>query len=64
MKSLLTTIAVFLLTALTSVAQDEAKSADQLIDEGFGAATGWFVNAIFSKINVCLLYTSPSPRDA
>ena len=31
-------------------AVEESESVDELINKGFGVATGWFVKAIFSSI--------------
>ena len=42
---------VLLLVPFMAIAQDTAgRSIDQVIDSGFGWATGWFVNAIFYQI--------------
>ncbi|TCK66819.1 AGCS family alanine or glycine:cation symporter [Winogradskyella wandonensis] len=40
-----------LLLPLLNIAQDVEKGLDQRIDEAFGDATGWFVNAIFYQID-------------
>ncbi|SHG48400.1 alanine/glycine:cation symporter family protein [Winogradskyella jejuensis] len=47
-KSLLCIFA--LLLPLLNFAQDAERGIDQIIDEKFGAATGWFVEAIFYQI--------------
>lgn len=39
-----------LLLPLLNFAQDTEKGIDQIIDEKFGAATGWFVEAVFYQI--------------
>ncbi len=50
MKKYLLSIFTLILPFLT-FAQEAEKGIDQLIDEKFGNATGWFVNAIFYQID-------------
>lgn len=51
MKHLLTFLFCFFSSLLVGFGQ-EKKTFDEAINEGFAAATGWFVNAVFSKIPV------------
>jgi len=50
MKKYLLSFFTFILPILT-FAQDTEKGIDQIIDEKFGDATGWFVNIIFYQID-------------
>ena len=50
MKKYLLSIFTLILPVLTFATQAQEKGIDQIIDEKFGAATGWFVNIIFYKI--------------
>ncbi len=51
MRSVLSFLTVFLSGLLTSYA-DEVVGLDQKIDDGFGKATGWFVDSIFSSFPI------------
>lgn len=50
MKKYLLSIFAVIIPFLTFAQETAHKGLDQLIDEKFGAATGWFVNFIFYKI--------------
>ncbi|WP_282121774.1 alanine/glycine:cation symporter family protein [Algibacter mikhailovii] len=50
MKKYLLSIFTLIAPILTFAQESTDKGIDQLIDEKFGAATGWFVSAIFYKI--------------
>ena len=51
MKKFLLSIFTLILPILTFAQEAAEKGIDQRIDEGFGNATGWFVNAIFYQID-------------
>ena len=48
MRGILSSLFLFFLINPTFAA--ESKTLDQVINDGFGSATGWFVNIIFKKI--------------
>lgn len=50
MKKYLLSIFTLILPVLTFATQAQEKGIDQIIDEKFGAATGWFVKIIFYQI--------------
>ena len=50
MKKYLLSIFTLIAPFLTFAQETTEKGLDQLIDEKFGAATGWFVDLIFYKI--------------
>lgn len=51
MKKYLLSIFTLILPALTFAQEAADKGVDQIIDEKFGAATGWFVSFIFYQID-------------
>jgi len=50
MKKYLLSIFTLIIPFLTFAQETDEKGIDQIIDEKFGAATGWFVDAIFYQI--------------